>query len=184
MIKLGVTITGEAAVINRFVTLANDASPTIKRAMTRAAILLQRYIKQNKLSGRPGLNVQTGTLRRGITYKVEEPQRGTVVATVGTNVKYAGVHEFGFKGVVTIKAHMRQVKSRNKSKFMPVRFNKNSTRIAMKQTESGVAFVKAHQRKMNIPERSFLRSSLRELGPQLMADVEKTIDMLINRGGR
>lgn len=182
MIKLGITITGEAAVINKFVTLSENASPALKRAMTRAAILLQRYVKQNKLSGRPGLNVQTGTLRRSIAYTVEEPQRGTIVATVGTNVKYAGVHEFGFKGVVSVRAHMRQIKSRNKSKYVPVRFNKNSTRIKLQQSESGVAFVKAHARKMNIPERSFLRSSLRELGPQLMAEVEQTIDMLIRRG--
>ena len=46
------------------------------------------------LSGRPGLNVVTGRLRSSINYLVKETKSGFGVS-VGTNVVYAPVHEFG-----------------------------------------------------------------------------------------
>lgn len=47
---------------------------------------------------------------------------------IGTAIKYANVHQFGFSGTVSVRAHARK----------------------------GTKGVKAHSRKMNIPQREFL----------------------------
>lgn len=68
-------------------------------------------------------------------------------AMVGTNVVYAAAHHFGFKGRVTahVAAHRRKVKSRDQKQ-------------GRKKTASGVSFVRAHTRVMdiNLPARPFL----------------------------
>ena len=78
------------------------------------------------------LNVRSGRLRRSINYRVTESATGTEVK-VGTNVEYARVHEYGFAGRVSVKEHMRAGKR-----------------------------VRAHTKNMRVPERSFLRSTLKE----------------------
>ena len=68
-------------------------------------------------------------------------------AMVGTNVVYAAAHHFGFKGRVTahVAAHRRKQASRDQKQ-------------GRKKTASGVSFVRAHTRTMNInlPARPFL----------------------------
>jgi phage gpG-like protein len=101
--------------------------------------------KQDKLTGQV-LNVRTGRLRRSITQRVEE-EGGSVVGYVGTNVKYARAHEFGFTGNVTVREHLRRTKG-----------GKEAT-------------VRAHSRNMHLPERSFLRSALKDLQPAIRQDI-------------
>lgn len=62
---------------------------------------------------------------------------------VGTNKVYAAIHQFGFGGKVSIPAHRRKVESRD-------------IRDGKKKKASGVGFVKAHERRMNVPARPFL----------------------------
>lgn len=128
----------------------------MRRVVDRLSILVQTRTKE-KLSG-PVLHNRTGTLRRSINRVVLDDASG-VVATVGTNVRYAAVHEYGFDGEVTVRAHVRKVASRSVGK-------------GKKQTVQGIAFVQQHQRHMVLPERSFLRSSVRELAPQIRADIK------------
>lgn len=136
------------------------ARDVLKRTVTVLSIELQRYVKEKKLSGASqnarangaktgegkylgqALGVVTGRLRRSITHKVTE-STGEVRGIVGTNVEYAGVHEYGFQGQVTVREHLRRTKSGNS------------------------AVVHAHARAVNLPERSFLRSALREMRPRI-----------------
>src|SRR5262245_47305271 len=70
-------------------------------------------IQLKHLSGpRPKkLDRLTGRLRQSITHRVD--RAGTNVSgQAGTNVKYAAYHEFGFHGVVNVKAHTRIVDER------------------------------------------------------------------------
>lgn len=76
--------------------------------------------------------------------------------TVGTNVKYAAIHQFGFNGLVNIKAHKRKVtKAFGKELKFPV-----------------WASIKAHQARMFMVDRQFLPVSLEEVG---MEDVEEIL---------
>lgn len=129
---------------------------SMERVMQRLSIEVQTLVKQ-KLSG-PVLHVQTGTLRRSINRLVTSDSNG-VVAQVGTNVRYAAVHEYGFDGEVTVKGHVRKVASRSEGK-------------GKKQTVQGIAFVPTHTRHMRMPERSFLRSAIIEMQPKIRADIK------------
>lgn len=121
----------------------------IRDAVTRAAVMLTRYVKEQKLSGQV-LKNRTGTLRRKINYTVTETPN-EIQASVGVKLSYAAVHEYGFDGTVSVRAHVRQVHSRDRQSLM-----------TRKTTGLGIGFVRAHERHMHIPERSYLRSSLAE----------------------
>ncbi len=112
--------------------------------LARISIEVQRDVKGLKLSGQV-LHVRTGTLRRSINREVK--LTGDVVeAVIGTNVAYAHAHEYGFKGKVDVREHLRTIK------MAWGRALKEPKRVT----------VHAHQMMMNLPERSFLRSVLRE----------------------
>lgn len=78
-------------------------------------------INQNKL-GRV-----TGRLRQSITNTKPQIQEGSNMVSMGfgSNVKYFGVHEFGFAGSVPVKAHQR--------KGRPVRGHSRFVKIAARQ---------------------------------------------------
>ena len=106
----------------------------LKTAVDRLSIMVQGHVKDRKLSGQV-LHVQTGTLRRSINRKVILGDT-SVLAQVGTNVRYAAVHEYGFKGSVSVRSYTRSTAS------------------------GGATTVRGHSRRMDMPMRSFLRSTL------------------------
>lgn len=118
----------------------------LNRVITRWSIDLQRHVKQDKLSGQV-LHVRSGTLRRSINRKVTRTPT-SIVATAGTNVEYAAAYEYGFDGDVNVKAHLRS--SKNGFQFP----------------------VKSFVRHQHTPERSFLRSALKDLESQITADIK------------
>ena len=121
----------------------------LERVIQRLSIEGQTIVKQ-KLGG-PVLHNRTGTLRRSINRVVTSNESG-VVATIGTNVKYAAVHEYGFDGVVTVSAYVRKA--------------------AVNAKTSGPISVKTHTRHMKMPERSFLRSTIKDMAPKIRADIK------------
>lgn len=127
-------------------------------AITRLTIKLQGMVKQDKLSGQ-ALNVRTGNLRRSINQKVEVDSATGPAGTVGTNEKYAPPHELGFRGEVQIREHLRTIKMAwGKPLSEPV-----------------IAQVRAHTKRMNLPERSFLRSALADIQPEITPTIEKEV---------
>lgn len=116
------------------------------RVITRLSVEVQAGVK-DKLTGQV-LHVRTGTLRRSINRKVDQ-SGGTTEATIGTNVVYAEPHEFGFDGLVQVRAHTRQTPS------------------------AGVANVRAHARQMHVKESSFLRSTLKEFQPRIVREIRE-----------
>lgn len=126
----------------------------LKREVTRVAVDLTAHVKGNKLSGQV-LNVQTGRLRRSINYKLTETGTG-IEARVGTNVEYARIHEFGFSGTVKVREHMRKAKEAYK--------------------------VRAHTRRVKLPERSFLRSSLQDMRQDIDQRIARVVGQSIARG--
>jgi len=140
-------------------------------AMQRLAIEVQRSVKQDKLSGQV-LNVRTGTLRRSINQEVTDHAKG-IFAIVGTNVKYAAIHEYGFSGAVEVRGHMRRIRARS-------RVSPNTGKI-VKGKLSGEAFVSPHQRVVVMPQRSFLRSTLRDYGPRIRQQLKEAAREALNK---
>jgi phage gpG-like protein len=145
-------IAGDIEVIKRFGGLPPSIREQLAIVTRREAIGFTRYVKEEKLSGQV-LKNRTGTLRRKVNYQVTETPN-EVAAAVGVKLAYAAAHEFGFEGQVSVREHLRAAKA-------------------------GTFNVRAHTRHMRLPQRSFLRSSLAELGPgirqRLHAAVTKAI---------
>ena len=124
----------------RFNQLSTDMHNGVARAIFALTIELQRMVKQDKLSGQV-LNTRTSNLRNSIAENVTD--NGSIIeGTVGTNVSaipYARIHEFGGE----IKA--------KRAKFL--RFKIGNRWISKKS--------------VTIPERSYLRSALKDLEPKI-----------------
>lgn len=129
----------------------------MRRVLTKLSIEVQAAVKAEKLSGQV-LHVRTGTLRRSINRKVFEDASG-FYAQVGTNVKYAAAHEYGFTGSVSVKSHLRRVYS----KLLKKPKGKESIRQVV---------VREHRRFVNLPERSFLRSTVKEMFPRIQRELK------------
>jgi phage gpG-like protein len=155
-------VVGDKETIARLKGAPPKVLDRLRKAVTILTIKLQRKVKQDKLSGQV-LHVRTGTLRRSINQKVES-KNSKIIGTVGTNVHYAAIHEFGFKGTETVKAHVRRVKSRD--------YFRGKRKVAV-----GIALVSAHTRKMDMPQRSFLRSSLQDMKD----DIRSTLQDAVNK---
>lgn len=134
----------------------------IRRTITALTFKLQRIIQEDMLTGQR-LKVQSGRLRGSVSSKVEV-SADTIVGTVGaggTIVPYARVHEFGLKGALAIKSHLRMV-----------------SKVFGKPVTPRQVMIKAHTRNVNFPERRFMRDSL----DQVAKIVPKNIDAAIERG--
>lgn len=133
---------GDKAAVERIRGARQDAPETIRTTVQRLTLRLQAKVKSDKLSGQV-LNVRSGRLRRSINARVDG-DGWQVTGVVGTNVEYARAHEFGFKGTVQVKEHLRRMRQGN-------------------------VMVSQHTRNVNIPERSFLRSALDDMKPEIRA---------------
>ena len=134
----------------------------IRRTVNALTLKLQRTIQEDMLTGQR-LNVQSGRLRGSVSSKVEEDKdwiEGTVGAG-GALVPYAFAHEFGLKGAMVIKAHLRMIKKVFGQPITPRQ-----------------VMIKAHSRKVDMKERRFMRDSLDEVAKI----VPKNIDTAIERG--
>lgn len=121
----------------------------LKTEVEALTLKLLRKVKAEKLSGQ-ALKNRTGTLRASINYRIESTGR-QIYGVVGTNKEYAAVHEYGFSGSVNVRDFLRlQTTAFGKRLLSPKKVN-----------------VRAHTRNMMMPERSFLRSSLREMTPEI-----------------
>lgn len=125
-------------------------------AVNRITIKLTNYIKSDKLTGQV-LKVRTGRLRNSIHSKVEV-NNNLITGKVQTNVKYAKVHEYGFSGNVTIRAHLRNIKQA---------FGKQ---IAPKTIQIG-----SYTRKAIFPQRSFLRSALSDMKAEIKQEIRQAL---------
>lgn len=126
----------------------------LTRVVQRLSIEVQSSVKSDALSGRV-LHVRTGTLRRSINRVVRET-RASVTATVGTNVSYAAAHEYGFDGTVAVRGHLRRIKEAFGRSITPVEVS-----------------VAAHSRAVHLPERSFLRSTLKAFEPRIREQIKQ-----------
>lgn len=150
-------VIGDKEVAKRLRSIPDGVRSKLTDSIGRLTLRLQRKVVQEKLSGQV-LNVRTGTLRRSIDQRVAT-DGNSVSGIVSTNLKYGKAHEYGSKQTVTVKEHLRLVK-----------------KAWGKELKSPVwATVKAHTARQNLPERSFLRSALADLQPEIIAGIDKAV---------
>ena len=110
--------------------LGQDARTRLAAVVEDQAIALVGYIQADKLSGQV-LNVRSGVLRNSVHHAMDA-SGDRVVATVGTDVVYAAIHEYG--GTIVPK-----------------------TAQALRFVIDGKTI---HAKSVTMPERSYLRSAL------------------------
>ena len=157
MIKM--VLVGSDKVEARFRTLSQRARDALTDAMKRQWFSLQAHVVSEKLSGQV-LRRLTGNLASSINVGgansasqfTETPAE--IVGQVGTKVIYGAIHEDG--GTVNVQAHTR-----------------NITQVFGRPVTPTEVFVRAHT--ATYPQRSFLRSSIRDLASEIRADIEQSV---------
>lgn len=144
------------AVIAHLQAMPDRIRQSLIRAVTASAIAVQAKTMSN-LAG-VVLQERTHHLHDSIHYEVDSDEH-SVTATVGTNVAYARVHEFG--GVIDIPTHYRK---------MTMAFGRP---VATPRD----ILVSAH--KANYPERSFLRTALADQAEAIRERIESAVQQAV-----
>ena len=149
-------LVGGEAVLDRLRALPEAGNAGVARAIAKLGLALQNDVQQDKLSGQV-LSVRTGALKSSIDVTMRQSAT-SVTATVFTDLDYAAAQEYGFSGMVSVRAGLRLIKE------------------AFGRPVAGeTVSVGAHSRRMNLPERSFLRSALDDLAADISAGVEDAL---------
>lgn len=166
VMTISATIFGDKEVVAGFEKLPELLRAELRKSVGRAALMVERETKQFKLSGQV-LNVKTGRLRRSINTRLSETA-DSVTGTVGTNVEYAKIHEYGFKGTVNVRAHLRQARETGRMQLVNSPGKKMKVWKRARGAKTGQPFnVRAHTRRVDLPERSFLRTALYVMRPEI-----------------
>jgi hypothetical protein len=149
-------LVGDAEALARLRAIPGAINAGVARAIAKLGIDLQRKVQEDELSGQT-LNVRSGLLKSSIDVQIDQRADRTT-ATIFSDSGYARVHEFGFSGEVTVRASLRRIREA---------FGRP---IAEKTIAVG-----AHSRGISLPERSFLRSALEEMAPEIRDEVAATL---------
>jgi phage gpG-like protein len=147
---------GDGPVLDRLRALPDAANAGLARAIAKLGIALQSNVQQDKLSGEV-LKVRSGALKSSISVEIDN-NASEVTATVFTDLDYAAAQEYGFSGIVDVRASLRLIKQA---------FGRP---IATKTIT-----VPAYNRQTDLPARSFLQSALDEMAPNISADIENAL---------
>jgi len=146
------------------------------------------HAQARKLSRRSAttLGVVTNRLRSSLNQVSAVVSGNSVASSIGTNVAYAGAHEFGFVGQVQVKAFtrrrfgLRSAAGAFKVQDTVAQFDTKTGKISRfkkkkARYQTGEIPVRAHLRNVKTPERSFIRSSIRERLPDYGATLSARI---------
>lgn len=142
-------------------------SKAVQESMSRLLIKLQRKIKTEKLMGQI-LKERTGKLKQSVHYSVQT-KAYNVTGSVFTNKEYAAIHEYG--GVT--KAHWIKAKHK-KALFFQWQGGFNPFSSSGNEGEWRF-FKKVWHPGSKMPERSFMRSALKEMGPEIETALNKAL---------
>lgn len=146
------TVHGVERVEQKLVRFPQSLRAELRRSVAKLAFEVTDTAVAN-VSGRL-LKRRTGALAGSINPRVTEDASGVtaVVSAGGVAAKYARVHEYGFEGPESVKAHMRRIKQ---AWGRPI--------------EPREVRVSAHTRNVNVPEKAYLRGALRQHKADILA---------------
>lgn len=113
-----------------------------------------RTIGGRKNAGRAIL-VKSGRLRR--SPRIIRTTTNSV--TVGSDVPYAAIHNNGFKGLVNVEEHTRNVYGKQKKSTGVFSVKTKKEKMRTIKAITGSVTVQAHTRRVNMPRRRFLGNS-------------------------
>lgn len=160
------TVTGQDAVVRMMVAVRDGARQRLIDTMGKVGFDIQQHVMTQKLSGQV-LNRRTGRLRNSINSRVETGA-SSISASVGTGVQYAAAHEYGIQRNVVVTVHHRM---QTMAWGKPM---KNPREVLVNQ----------HVAYMNLPERSFLRSSLQDKREVEVERIRKSMQELVAEAQR
>lgn len=187
---LKIEIRSDAAeVMKKVAAYPQVLTGAVAAAMDRRNNLTVGHIVATKLTaaGPKFLNRDTGRLGGSARATKAVAAGASVSSSIGSNVLYAGLHEYGFTGTVLVKAFMRKAPSGDRfslrgsivSRVLATKlgaFGKNGrARSGVSQTSSRIAMVKPHSRKMNLPARAMFRTGIDEQLPFYKEDISNAI---------
>lgn len=152
---IAAVLLGDDRVLSRLRRLPGDAEAGLVRAITQLTTDLQRKI-QNDLGGQI-LSTRSGSLVSSIDLRVDQ-SAAAIAGTVFSDSPYARAHEYGFVGVVDVKASLRRI-----------------TEAFGRPTAGKTIAVRAHTRNVNLPQRSFLRAALEAMEPEIQDTLEMAL---------
>lgn len=128
----------------------------IARALDLENELTVGHIQRTKLSrrGPTTLGVVSNRLRSSARRTEARVYADGVESSLGSNVVYAGVHEFGYTGPARVNAFMRKNPAGDLFRVGP--------RGGRRQVASGISRVKAHTRNLRLPARAMFQTGLEE----------------------
>lgn len=136
------------------------------------------------------LDVRSTRLRNSISSSAKIVGTTNVIGRIGSNVKYAAFHEFGFHGKISVGAHTRVTQQLNALGFaidtrrvlVDARGNrigyKESRKRASDRQKNGsrvTAAVAAHQRTIKYDGRPFVHPAVEKSLPMILARIEEQI---------
>ena len=153
---ISASLVGDQQALERLRALPEAVNSRLLGAINRLGIELQQDVKQDKLSGQV-LTSRTGSLRSSIDFRIDQ-SGSTFTAMVFTDSRYAAAQEYGFVGTVSVRASLRRIRE---AFGRPI-------------SEKTIS-VRAYDCRMNLPERSFLRSALKDMTPAIHDGVETAL---------
>lgn len=128
------------------------------------------------------LGVIDGRLRASLRRVPAKVEQTTITAAIGSNVKYFGIHEFGFDGTVQVRAHQR-VNFRTKAGAPIAKRRIGKTKKAQADITRHEGTVKAHSRRVNIPARAPLSTGIAEQADGIAAQISAALIREWGQGG-
>lgn len=138
------------------------------RVIDRENLYTVGKIQSERLSrrGPDTLGVVTNRLRSSLrAARAVLGAAGEILSSIGSNVLYAAVHEFGFDGEVTVRAHTRRIFEKLGAGSTIAIFDPRTGRISRRKRkvrQPGVVQVREHERHMVMPARAYIRRTLQE----------------------
>ncbi len=162
------TMVGDQEIERWMAGRAAHLQNAVDTTMARLVIKLARKVKEEKLTGQVLKTGPTGTLRRSISPEVRSETR-RITGIVGTNVVYAAIHEFGGRTSPHDILPKRARALAFRAPWGPGRGEGGLTVLA-----------RVHHPGSVIPERSYLRSALREMEPEIRQAFQDAIIEVIS----
>jgi phage gpG-like protein len=189
--ELILTLEGEKALLQKVDRLAPRIREAVgRKALLQSALLLERHIKMEKLSGQV-LHVRSGRLRSSISHRLE-PIGQDLTARVGTNLVYARIHEFG--GTITPKraanlaipteiaktpagvpryTARQLIAAPSRGGFVRTFFRNRKLYGVTRSGKVRAVFVLV--KSLTLPERSYMRSSLNEKRAEIIQTISAAV---------
>lgn len=142
-----------------------------------------------------GLRAITSRLRKSLTRSPARIVGNSIISAIGSNVRYFGPHEFGFKGTVKVRAHSRRESRRFAAGDASIinlhaaaRSGALTKRGAVRkgsvlvELERRAHLVRKHDRRVNLPARRMVQRTIEEGQARYAAAIEKELALTVTGG--